>query len=338
MTDSFNAEKITFVIVTHNSENFISKCISSILSQTHKNFQILVIDNDSKDSTLDILTSFRNNSKIKIITNSNNIGYGNAVNQNLKNISSPFMAVVNADVFFEKNWARNLIKPLLNDDLIVLSSGMILFPDGLIQSAGGCMDKYGAVIHNKLLLKKINFLTNSFPFFYADGSAFLIRTDFFKNYSFDPNLFLYYEDVDLSWRIHMLKKKLLFVSDAIAYHDIGHKNKEMTTKKFLYTARNRLYVCQKNLPSKKVFKIIPSILFLLLVNSIYYNFKFKTVSYTFNFFKAWFWNIKNIKIILFQRKKVFKINLLTNDEFNNLITSKSIEINFFKNKILFKPK
>ena len=136
----------------------------------------------------------------------------------------------------------------------------------------------------------------------------------------------------------MIKYKINFVSTAIAYHDIGHKNKEMTSKKFLYTARNRLYVCQKNLPSKKLFKVIPSIVFLLLLNSIYYNFKFKTVSYTFNFFKAWFWNIKNIKTILFQRKNSFKINLLTDTEFDNLIISKSIEIDFFKNKILFKPK
>jgi GT2 family glycosyltransferase len=329
---------VTFIIITYNSENFISKCINSILIQSHKNFEIIIIDNNSNDSTLDIVNSFKGDTPIKIISNDENMGYGNAINQNIKNISSKFIAVLNADVYLEKNWTNNLIKSFIDDDLSVMASGPIYSPDNSIQSIGGCMDQFGAVFHINSLLRKTKNLDNQPSFFFIDGSIFLIKTDFFKKNYFDPNLFLYYEDVDLSWRIHMLKYKINFVSTAIAYHDIGHKNKEMTSKKFLYTARNRLYVCQKNLPSKKLFKVIPSIVFLLLLNSIYYNFKFKTVSYTFNFFKAWFWNIKNIKTILFQRKNSFKINLLTDTEFDNLIISKSIEIDFFKNKILFKPK
>jgi len=329
---------VTFIIITYNSKNFISKCINSILIQSHKNFEIIIIDNNSNDSTLDIINSFKGDIPIKIISNNENIGYGNAINQNIKNISSEFIAVLNADVYLEKNWTINLIKSFVDNDLSVMASGLIYSPDNSIQSTGGCMDQFGAVFHRNSLLTKTKNLDNQSPFFFIDGSTFLIKTDFFKKNYFDPNLFLYYEDVDLSWRIHMLKYKINFVSTAVAYHDIGHKNKKMTSKKFLYTARNRLYVCQKNLPSKKIFKIIPAIVFLLLLNSIYYNFKFKTVSYTFNFFKAWFWNIKNIKTILFQRKNGFKINLLSNTEFDNLITSESIEINFFKNKILFKPK
>ena len=338
MTYSFNDLAVTFVIITYNSENFISKCISSILSQSHNNFEIVIIDNNSNDSTLDILNSLKSDYPIKIISNNENMGYGNAINQNIKNISSPFIAVLNPDVYLDKNWTINLIKSFTDDDLFVMASGLTYSPDNSIQSAGGCMDKFGAVFHRNSSLTKTKFFDDGLSFFFIDGSSFLIKTDFFKKNPFDPNLFLYYEDVDLSWRIHMLKYKINFVENAIAYHDIGHKNKEMTCEKFFYIARNRLYVCQKNFSLKKLFRKIPIILSLLLLNSIYYNFKFKTVSYIFKFFKACFWNLKHIRTISSQRKNGFNINLLTNDEIDFFITNRSIELNFFKNKILFKPK
>lgn len=178
----------------------------------------------------------------------------------------------------------------------------------------------------------------NFHFFFVDGSAFLIRTDFFKKNPFDPNLFLYYEDVDLCWRIRMLKYDLLFVPEAVSHHDTGHKNKEMTLKKFFHIVKNRLYICQKNFSQKNLFLYIPTIILLLFLNSVYYDFKFKTISYTFEFIKALFSNIRQIKSITSQRKNGFHTNLLTNSEFNLLLVTKSIELSFFKNKILFKSK
>ena len=77
--------------------------------QSHKNFEIIIIDNNSNDSTLDIVNSFKGDTPIKIISNDENMGYGNAINQNIKNISSEFIAVLNADVYLEKNWTNNLI-------------------------------------------------------------------------------------------------------------------------------------------------------------------------------------------------------------------------------------
>ncbi|MCH7649447.1 MAG: site-2 protease family protein [Thaumarchaeota archaeon] len=117
----------------------------------------------------------------------------------------------------------------------------------------------------------------------------------------EKNLFLYYEDVDISWRIHMLKRKILFIQNAIVHHDVGHKNKEMTFQKFSYIVQNRLYVCQKNFSSKNLLTKIPIIVLLLFFTSVYYNFKFKSIKYTLKFLKAYFWNVRHIKTIFSQR-------------------------------------
>ena len=174
------------------------------MSQSHNNFEIVIIDNNSNDSTLDILNSLKSDYPIKIISNNENMGYGNAINQNIKNISSPFIAVLNPDVYLDKNWTINLIKSFTDDDLFVMASGLTYSPDNSIQSAGGCMDKFGAVFHRNSSLTKTKFFDDGLSFFFIDGSSFLIKTDFFKKNPFDPNLFLYYEDVDLSWRMQLL--------------------------------------------------------------------------------------------------------------------------------------
>ena len=77
-------ELITVIINVYNGENFIAKCLESVINQTYKNLEILIVNDGSTDNTLSICESY-SDKRIKIITTENmglsfsrNVGIENA--------------------------------------------------------------------------------------------------------------------------------------------------------------------------------------------------------------------------------------------------------------------
>ena len=66
-----NGGKISVVMPTYNRAHFLGKAIDSVLSQTYENFEVIIIDDNSKDNTTDLLRSY-NDKRIKYVKNSEN--------------------------------------------------------------------------------------------------------------------------------------------------------------------------------------------------------------------------------------------------------------------------
>jgi glycosyltransferase involved in cell wall biosynthesis len=80
--------KFSIVTPTYNREKTIERAVESILSQTFQNFEMLIVDDGSTDSTLDVLKKYSNDSRIKVIESINNGGVNVARNIGLKNVSN----------------------------------------------------------------------------------------------------------------------------------------------------------------------------------------------------------------------------------------------------------
>lgn len=322
--------EVSYIVVTYNSQNHIAKCIESILNQSHKNFEIVIVDNDSKDDTRTILQSLTDkNNNIKLILNSENTGYGNAIMSGFENSRGDFLAILNADSFLEKEWAENMLKGFRSDDDIMSASGVVFFPDGQVQTTGGMMDKYGAIaqrdgkIYNSRKIK-------SYKLFYNDGSCFMLKRKILEIIRFDPNLFLYYEDVDMSWRIRLLGYKIGFAKDAISYHDSGQSFLDVNTTKFYFLARNRLYVCMKNYSKRNARRRVPVLVMLLFLNAFIYELSKKHKGYMKSFFKAIFWNLSHLKLVSEEQKKLRSASIVDDEELDGYLVPKSIEFALLK--------
>lgn len=284
---------ISYIVVCYNSETHILKCINSILNQTHTNHEIIVVDNNSTDNTKSIINNLSvKNKNIRLILNETNVGYGSAISIAAKNCNGEFLAILNADAFLNTQWAIKMLKAFRDDKNIMSASGAIYFPNGELQSTGGMMDKYGAIIQRGSKLYNSRHIKED-SFFYNDGSSFMIRRQILEEVTFDPNLFLYYEEVDLCWKIRKLGYKIEYVKDAISYHDSGHSFLDMTSFKFYHLAKNRIYVCKKNYSQKNVRKRLPIALLLIFINAIYYDITKNPKGYIKNFFRAFYWNLVN---------------------------------------------
>jgi GT2 family glycosyltransferase len=152
---------ISVIVVTYNCEKWVLAFINSILSQTYTNYEIVIVDNNSKDNTLEI---FKNsNLKVKIISLENNIGFGVGNNIGSKHASGDLLLFLNVDTRFDPNFFFELQK-YLHDEKLNLVGPRLLGYNGEDELNGKFLsiDVYGGVGSSTL------------PF-YIEGSAIFIN-------------------------------------------------------------------------------------------------------------------------------------------------------------------
>ena len=89
---------ISIITPTYNSSEYIEETIDSILNQTYKNWELLIIDDGSIDNTQDIINNYRKNDKrIKLFVNDKNFGSAISRNIGIRNSSGRFIAFLDSD-------------------------------------------------------------------------------------------------------------------------------------------------------------------------------------------------------------------------------------------------
>ncbi len=117
---------VTIFVPVKNAENTIKECVDSLLKQTYKNRQIIVIDNMSTDKTYDILKRY--GKKIKLLRMEGPVPKMH--NYVLDHAKTEFIAYTNADCVTDKDWLKNLMSGFTSED-IVATAGYCATPKGL---------------------------------------------------------------------------------------------------------------------------------------------------------------------------------------------------------------
>ncbi len=101
---------LSVVIPSYNHEKFIGKAIDSVLGQTHKNLELIIIDDGSKDSSIDIIKSYKDD-RITLVCQEN-AGAHNAINKGLSMAKGEYLAILNSDDIFTKKRFEIMIKEM----------------------------------------------------------------------------------------------------------------------------------------------------------------------------------------------------------------------------------
>ena len=105
--------KVSIIIPAYNEEKYIGKCIETLLNQSYRDFEIIIIDDGSKDRTVEIVKKLSSkNKKIKLLSQ-NHGGPGRARNLGAKHTKGGIIVLVDADMEFDKNYIKNLVKPIV---------------------------------------------------------------------------------------------------------------------------------------------------------------------------------------------------------------------------------
>lgn len=236
---------ITVLIVTYNSADYIDKCLASVLANHNSSFDlnIIISDNDSKDSTVRIISQkFKS---AKIILNHKNLGFSGGVNSGLKiglKTSSEYFFILNPDTLLKPDTIVNLFKHRNEADIL---SPKIYFTEKpkVIWYAGGEIDWencYGK--HIGVDEKDIGQHDQIRVIDYSTGCAELInRAVFEKTGLMNEKYFLYMEDVDFSLRARNNGFKIKFIPESILYHHNAKSSSVGSPIQDYFFTRNRLY-------------------------------------------------------------------------------------------------
>lgn len=113
---------VTVFIPVYNAEKYIKESLESIINQTYKNLEILIIDDGSTDDSLKIISSY-NDSRIRILKNVENKGLPYTRNKGLREAKGKYMAIMDADDISELNRIEEQVKLMeLDSDTIVVTS------------------------------------------------------------------------------------------------------------------------------------------------------------------------------------------------------------------------
>ena len=99
--------KVSVLIPAYNAEKYIEKCIQSVVNQTLKDIEIIIINDGSLDNTKDVIKQFVQDKRIRVIDKKNS-GYGATLNLGIKEAKGEYISIVEADDFIDESFLKKL--------------------------------------------------------------------------------------------------------------------------------------------------------------------------------------------------------------------------------------
>jgi glycosyltransferase involved in cell wall biosynthesis len=144
-------DQVSIILTVYNGEKFLREAIDSILNQMYQEFELIIIDDGSTDSTLQIINSY-SDSRIRLIENGQNRGQSYSRNLGIKKSKGEYIAIMDADDIAYKERIQKQLDYLINNDADICFTWA-----DLIDSEGTVMDIKKTTENNNLLRAKLLF-------------------------------------------------------------------------------------------------------------------------------------------------------------------------------------
>ena len=215
--------KASVVIPNLNGAGWLRDSIESVWAQTEQAFELIVIDNGSKDESLEIARSYCGRENYTLIENGENTGFSHAVNQGIAAAKAPYVVLFNNDAFAEPDWLAELLAVADADEKIFSVQSLMLrhYERELADDAGDYVAIVGWACKRGDGLRASRYQKQQRIFSACGGSALYRKSILDAIGTFDENFFAYLEDVDLGWRANSLGYKNIFCPASRCYHICG---------------------------------------------------------------------------------------------------------------------
>ena len=113
---------ISIIIPIYNVQDYLSECVDSIINQTYKNLEIILVDDGSTDDSGKIADKYaKKDKRVKVIHKTNG-GQGSARNEGIKLATGDYIGFIDGDDFVDKDYYKNLIDTCDNDDIVITNA------------------------------------------------------------------------------------------------------------------------------------------------------------------------------------------------------------------------
>ena len=252
--------KVAVVVLNWDGFDDTAECLKSLHNQSFKKFDIILIDNGSKDKQKNQkLNQFKADyPDLILIKNDKNLGFAGGVNTGIKAAMAKnyeFVALFNNDATADTDWLKNLLKAQKKHQSGI-TTGLFLHQDGkTIDSSGDQYSNWGLPFPRARNQKTENAESSGFVFSGSGGNS-LYSIDMLKKIGlFDDYFFAYYEDSDISFRAQLAGYKVFYTKDALSYHKQGATSQKIPGFTVYQTFKNLPLLFFKNVPTKLFFSV-----------------------------------------------------------------------------------
>lgn len=239
-------QKVAIILVNYNGKEYNDECINSILNSSYKNLDIIVIDNDSKDGSPQLLKDKFSN-KIKLIMAEKNLGFSGANNIGIREAlenEAEYILLLNNDTIIDKDLISNMVKASKEEENAVISPKIYYYDNkDIIWSAGADMRWKRGLTDQRGINKKDDEKYNKRQEVeFGTGCCLLIPSEVIRKVGYlTDDYFLYYEDTDYCMRVRSCGYKIIYEPKAILYHKESASTGGSLSKLYIYyNTRNRL--------------------------------------------------------------------------------------------------
>ena len=247
--------RLAIIVLNWNGADDTLNCVESLQQQTLRP-EIIIVDNNSSDDSVerfeDHVKSQKKDAPI-LIKNSQNLGFAGGINTGLvyaKEHNFEYIGVLNPDAIADKKWCRALVDELSTHLDCGIATGIMQRRDGkTLDTTGDFYTTWGLPGPRNRDEPIKNAPSKPGEVFGATGGGAIYRAAIFDDIDmFDEDFFMYYEDVDLSFRAQLAGWKVRFTPEAIAYHKVGASSKKVPGLAVYNTFKNLPLVFIKNVP------------------------------------------------------------------------------------------
>lgn len=244
---------ISIIIVNYNVKEFLLNLLGS-LDKSLKNIrsEIIVVDNASEDGSIEAVQ--QKYPGVKLIANNKNVGFGAANNQGMKIAQGKFIVLINPDTIVKEDTFSTLLKFFEEHDDAGMAGCKVLNPDGSLQlpcrrSFPGPWTSFTKIVGlsklfpNSRLFARYNLTyldeNDTYEVDAISGSFMMLRKEVYeKTNGFDPQFFMYGEDLDLCYRTQKAGYKVYYVhsTEIIHYKGESTKRSSLDETKVFYDA------------------------------------------------------------------------------------------------------
>jgi GT2 family glycosyltransferase len=242
---------VSVIIVNYNGAEFLDECIESISNQTYTNWEMIILDNNSKDNSIELIKKYP---FVKLIESTENLGFAKGNNVAINHSNGEYIALINNDARADSYWLEKLVYQLENNTELGSCGCKIIshYDPDLMDSAGLLVNESG-MSRGRGRTKSVLEYSNSEPILIPSGCAVLYRKKALDEVGlFDEDFFCYCEDTDLGFRLQIAGWKCFYVGDAIVHHRYSASSGKYSLFKAYLVERNHYWFVMKNYPMSMV--------------------------------------------------------------------------------------
>lgn len=273
-------ESLVYIIsVNFNAAEHTIEMINSLKDIEYKNYRIVVVDNGSNFSDYKKLKQIEDS--CILIRSEVNLGFSGGNNIGIKRAiedKAEYILLLNNDTIVKKSFLNKLVESMVENDadlvcpkiLNYYNKEIINYAGGDIVAYKGAVNIYGLGEHDS---EKYNCVKN---ITFAHGCCLLISTEvLIKVGGLEDSYFLYFEDTDLSAKLNLLGKRMIYEPKSIIYHKESVSTKKFSDNYQYYFCRNRLQFIKRNIKYPvKIIALLYTALYML-KHLLYGDFKSK---------------------------------------------------------------